>query len=238
MLGRGEIEAYHNNVASDVRKVLGRRVTFFSPNKEKWYKVPEGQEVEFELIPTDHLERETALRGRGDDVAPRRVFVLPLCTRSSACAGIFWVSWHETWQREEKKDSKSFILLNSGWTLFEGPAGDPRKFQVLRADWDQLPHKGSPQAGHPHWHFDDDLFISAEPAMVEVAPGLVRTGTDAAPKMPRKTSMGFIHLAMGAWNEGMDHPGCWQRTYGDDCRRLHDWCVKTLRYLKEQVTEK
>jgi hypothetical protein len=233
MLGRGEIGAYHNEVVSDVRKVLGKRVAFFPSNKKAWHKVPDDHEVEFELIPVDHLEVGTARRGRGEEVAAQTVFVLPLCTRSSAFGGAFWVSWHETWRKE--KGSESFILLNSGWTLFEGQPGDPRMFQVLRADWDQLPHKGSLQAGHPHWHFDDDLFISAERATVEVGPGLVRTATDTAPEMPRKVSMGFIHLAMGAWNKGMDHPRCWQRTYGDDCQQLRDWCRKTLRYLKEQV---
>ena len=235
MFGRGEIGAYHNDVAADVREVLGKDVTFFPSDKEKWYDVPGGHEVEFELILINHLERETAQRGRGEDASSQRVFVLPLCTRADACAGTFWVSWHETWQKEKKKGSKSFILLNSGWTLFEGLPSDPRKFQVLRVDWDQLPHKGSLQAGHPHWHFDDDLFISAEPATVEVAAGLVRTATGTAPEMPRKASMGFIHLAMGAWNKDMDHPGCWQRTYEDDCQQLRDWCRKTLIYLKEQV---
>lgn len=234
MLGRGEIGAYHNGIASHVRKILGVRVSFHPPNQANWYKVPDEHEVGFELIPENHLERETAQRGRGEDSTAQRVFVLPLCTRSSACAGTFWVSWHETWRK--KKGSESFILLNSGWTLFEGQPSDPRKFQVLRVDWDQLPHKGSPQAGHPHWHFDDDLFISAEPDKVEVAPGLVRTATDTAPAMPRKASVGFIHLAMGAWNKDMDHPGCWQRNC-DDCQQLRDWCVKTLRYLKEQVAD-
>jgi len=235
MLGSGEIRTYHNNVASDVRGILGKDVTFRALGTENWHKVPEGQEIAFELIPIDQRERETAFRGRGEDAMTQRVFVLPLCTRSHICAGIFWVSWHETWQKEKKKGSRKFILLNSGWTLFEGQPGDPRKGQILRVDWDQLPHKGSPQAGHPHWHFDDDVFISAEPPRVDLAPGLVRTGTDTAPGMPRKASMGFIHLAMGAWNKGMDHPGCWQRTYKGDCQQLRDWCWKTLKYLKEQV---
>lgn len=236
MLGSGEIGTYHNGVASDVRKVLGKDVTICALGEENWHKVPEGHKVEFELIPKNHLERETAMRGQGEDAAFQRVLVLPLCTRSSTCAGIFWVSWHETWQKENKKGSKSFILLNSGWTLFEGLPGDPRKVQVLRVDWDQLPHKGSLRAGHPHWHFDDYLFLSGEPATVEIAPGLVRTGTDTAPEIPRKESMGFIHLAMGTWNEGEDHPKCWQRNYQEDCKQLRDWCIKTLKYLKEQVS--
>jgi hypothetical protein len=235
MLGSAEIRTYHRNLALDVRGVLGWDVTICALSDENWHKVLEGSEVGFELVPTDHLGRETALRRRGEDATTHRVFVLPLCTRSSACAGTFWVSWHETWQKEKKKGSKHFILLNSGWTLFEGLSGNSRKSQVLRVDWDQLPHKGSPQAGHPHWHFDDDLFISAGPATVEVAPGLIRTNQDTAPEAPRKVSMGFIHLAMGAWNRRVDHPGCWQRTYEDDCQQLRDWSIKTLKYLKEQV---
>lgn len=232
MFGRGEIKAYHNDVISDVREVIGKRVTFIPPDERKWHRVPADREVKFELIPEDCLERETAQRGRGEDSKDQRVFVLPLCARLSTCGGGFWVSWHETWR---KKGEGGFILLNSGWTLFEGQSGDPQKYQVLRADWDQLPHKGSLQAGHPHWHFDDDLFISAGPATVEVAPGLFQTTTGTASEVPRKASMGSIHLAMGAWNTDTDHPGCWQRTYEDDCQQLRDWCKKTLKYLKEQV---
>jgi len=234
MFRRGKIEAYHNDVISDVREVLGKRVIFFPSDEVKWHRVPANREVGFELIPEDHLERETAQMGRGEDNADQKVFVLPLCARLSAFGGGFWVNWHETWR---KNSSECFILLNSRWTLFEGQPGDPRKYQVLRAEWDQLPHKGSRQAGHPHWHFDDDLFMSGGPASVEVAPGLFQTTGGLTPEVPRKTSAGFIHLAMGTWNRDMDHPACWQRTYEDDCQQLRDWCNKTLRYLRAQVGE-
>jgi hypothetical protein len=161
-----------------------------------------------------------------------RVSVFPVSTPSSSYLGTFWISWHETWL---KQNSTDYVLLNAGWTLFEGLPGDQDKVQVLRVDWDQLPHGGSKRAGHPHWHFDHELFISAKPDKVEVAPGLVEVTTDTAFAMARQASMGFIHLAMGAWNKGKDHPKCWQRTYQEDCQQLRDWCVKTLRYLKEQV---
>jgi hypothetical protein len=232
MPGKGKIDPYHNHVASDVRTILGERVTFYASDEREWYKVRDGSEVEFELAPVDPVKSETAKRMRREDSTTHRVFVFPLCTRSSPCAGTFWVSWREAWL---KKDSRSFVLLNAGWTLFEGLPGDEDKVQVLRVDWDQLPHKGSKHAGHPHWHFDHELFISAAPDKVEVAPGLVEVTTDTAFAMARQASMGFIHLAMGAWNKDKDHPECWQRTYEEDCQQLHDWCVKTLRYLKEQV---
>ena len=232
MPGRGEIEPYHNNVACDVRTVIGERVTFYLPPEAKWHEVHDGGEVEFELSPVDIVKAETAKRIRREDSKARRVFVFPLCIRSSSCMGTFWVSWHEAWL---KQNSINFVLLNAGWTLFEGLRGNQDKAQVLRVDWDQLHDRRNKCAGHPHWHFDHDLFIRAEPDKVEVAPGLVEVPIDDAFAMARGASVGFVHLAMGAWNKGTDHPECWQRTYENDCQQLRDWCVKTLRYLKEQV---
>jgi len=228
MPGRGEIEPYHNGVACEVRTVIDARVTFYTPDQVEWYKVRDGCEVEFELVPVDTVKSEVARRMRREDGQIHRVSVFPLSTPSSFRLCTFWVSWHETWL---KQDSTNYVLLNAGWTLFEGLRGNPDKTQVLRVDWDQLPHKGSQNAGHPHWHFDHELFIPAEPD----TPGLVEVSTDDAFAMARGTSVGFVHLAMGAWNKGMDHPECWQRTYEDDCQQLRDWCTKTLRYLKEQV---
>jgi hypothetical protein len=232
MPGRGEIGPYHNNVASDVKEILGEVVTFHPPNEANWYNVRDDSEVEFELVPRDPAQSEPATRMRREDSKTHRVRVFPLCTHSSSYVGTFWVSWYEAWL---KQNSSNFVLLNAGWTLLEGLPGNQDKAQVLRVDWDQLPHKRSKRAGHPHWHFDHELFISAEPDKVEVAPGLVEVYTDDPFAMERWASVGFIHLAMGAWNKNTDHPECWQRTYEDDCQQLRDWCVKTLRYLKEQV---
>ncbi len=230
--GIGQIDSYHNNVASAVKKILGEPVTFYPSNDEEWYKVHDGCGVEFDLVPVDPIKAESATRMRHEGGQVHRVSVFPLSTPSSSYLGTFWVSWHETWL---KQNSTNYVLLNAGWTLFEGLPGNQDKNQVLRVDWDQLPHKGSPRAGHPHWHFDDKLFIFAQPDKTEVASGLVEVNTPAASAMAKPLSVGFIHLAMGAWNEGEDHPKCWQRTYEDDCRQLRDWCVKTLMYLKEQV---
>lgn len=232
MPGRGKIGPYHNNVASDVKEILGDAVTFHPSDQAKWYKTRDGSQVEFELVPRDLIKSEPAMRIRREDRKTHRVSVFPLSAKSSSCAGTFWVSWYEAWL---KHDSSNFVLLNAGWTMFEGLPGSQEKTQILRVDWDQLPHKGSERAGHPHWHFDHELFISAEPDKVEIAPGLVEVLTDEAFTTQRWTSVGFIHLAMGAWNKNADHPECWQRTYEDDCQQLRDWCVKTLRYLKEQV---
>ncbi len=232
MPGRGKIEPYHNGVACEVGTVIDARVTFRTPVPAKWYKVCDGCEVEFELVPRDPAKSEPATRMRREDSKTHKVFVFPLCNPSSPYVGTFWVSWHEAWL---KQDSTNYVLLNSGWTLFEGLRGNPDKAQVLRVDWDQSHHRRSKCAGHPHWHFDHELFIRAEPDKVEVAPGLVEVSTDDAFAMAGGASVGFVHLAMGAWNKDMDHPECWQRTYEDDCQQLRDWCTKTLRYLKEQV---
>lgn len=232
MPGRGEIGPYHNNVASDVKKILGELVTFRTSDDKDWHKIRDGCGVEFELAPSDLVKSEIAERKRREDGVTHRIYVFPLCSRSTSCVGTFWVSWYESWL---KQNSNNFILLNAGWTMFEGLPGNQDKTQVLRVDWDQLPHRGSKCAGHPHWHFDHELFLTTEPDKVEVAPGLVEISKDDPFDMKRWTSVGFIHLAMGAWNKNTDHPECWQRTYEDDCQQLHDWCVKTLRYLKQQV---
>ena len=231
MPGKGQIEPYHNGVACEVRTVIGERVTFYTPLEARWFKVRDGCEVEFELVPVDTVKSEVARGQRREGGQSHKVFVFPLSTPSSSRPHTFWVSWHETWL---KQDSTNYVLLKAGWTLFEGLRGSPDKAQILRVDWDQLPHKGSQNAGHPHWHFDHELFIPAEPDKIEIAPGLVEVSTDAF-AMARGASVGFVHLAMGAWNKGMDHPECWQRTYENDCQQLRDWCVKTLKYLKEQV---
>lgn len=232
MPGSGEIGPYHNGVAREVRKVIDAHVKFYPGPQAKWCNVDDGCEVEFELIPTDLVEAEVAKRMRRKDGPIHRVHVFRLSTPSSSRPCTFWVSWHETWIKE---DSTNYVLLNAGWTLFEGLAGNPDKAQVLRADWDQLEHRRSKRAGHPHWHFDHELFIRSEPDKVKVGRGLVKVATDDAFAMGGGTSVGFVHLAMGAWKGDMDHPECWQRTYEDDCQQLCDWCIKTLRYLKEQV---
>jgi hypothetical protein len=232
MPGRGEIGPYHNKLASDVKELLGERVTFHTPEGEKWYGVRDGCGIMFDLVPVDPVTSETAMRMRREDGTTHRVDVFPLSTPSSCYLGTFWVSWHESWL---KQNSAKYDLLNAGWTLFEGLPGSLDKVQVLRVDWDQLPH-ASPYAGHPHWHFDHDLFISAEPDRITTGPYLVEVNTPAASAMAKPLCVGFIHLAMGTWNKGEDHPKCWQRNYQDDCKQLRDWCVKTLKYLKEQVS--
>ena len=195
MPGTGKIGPYHNNVASDIKGILGEAVMFFPPtSKEELDEFHDGNEVAFELVHRDPARSERAMRKRREDSKIHRVCVFPLCTRSSFCAGTFWVSWYEAWL---KQDSSNFVLLNAGWTMFEGLPGNQEKTQVLRVDWDQLPHKGSERAGHPHWHFDHGLFISSEPDKVEIAPGLVAVATDDPLAMERWTSVGFIHLAMG-----------------------------------------
>ena len=232
MPGRGDIRPYHNKVASDVTEILGEAVTFYPSDDEEWYKVRDGSGVEFDLVPADPVKSELATRMRRESGQSYKVSVFSLSTPSSSYLGTFWVSWHESWSKE---NSANYLLVNAGWTLFEGVPGNQDKNQVLRVDWDQLPHRRSNRAGHPHWHFDHELFISGELDKIEIAPGLVEVTAESPFTMAKQASVGFIHLAMGAWNEHTNHPECWQRTYEDDCQRLRDWCIKTLKYLKDQV---
>ena len=236
MPGRGEIETYHNEVASDIKPILGKFVTFYPPDDApegtKWYKCHADSGVEFDLVPVDPTESEPATRMRREGGPIHRVSVFPLFGPSSPYLGMFWASWHENWW---KQNTTNFVLVSAGWTLFEGLPGNQDKNQVLRADWDQLTDKRSKRAGHPHWHFDHELFISDEPDKIEVAPGLYQVATEGTTTMNKAISVGVIHLAMGAWDKDAVHPQCWQRDYEDNCQLLRDWCVKTLRYLKEQV---
>ena len=199
MPGRGKIGPYHNNVASDIKKILGEAVIFHPPNRVEWDKIRDGCEVEFELVPRDIVKSEPAMRIRREDSKTHRVSVFPLRIRSSCRVGTFWVSWYDSWL---KQDSSNFVLLNAGWTMFEGLSGNQDKTQVLRVDWDQLPRRGSKRAGHPHWHFDHELFIPPEPD----TPGLVEVSPVDSFETDKWTSVGFIHLAMGAWNKDMNHP--------------------------------
>lgn len=234
MPDRGQIDAYYNDVVQDAKDVFGVPVAFRAILRENWYKIRTGGEIPFDLVPLDPLRSETAVTARRRDKTRHRVYVFPLCDVSSACIGTFWVSWHETWQKRTG-NSGAFVLLSAGWTLFEGLCGSENKTQVVRVDWDQLPYRGQARAGHPHWHFDHELFLTPECAEEEVRPGLVQVMPTPIGSVGKRTSIGFIHLAMGAWKEGMGHPECWQRDYGGDCAQLRDWCIKTLVYLKEQI---
>ena len=225
--GHGKIGAMHNRIAADLRKILSLTVAFH-PSDKNWYKVRDGTELEFALVYRKSEIAEGALRMRGGN---RRVSVFPLNSNGTSRVGTFWASWHEAWRKES---DGSFALLSAGWTLFEGSPGSRDKVQVLRADWDQLSHKGSKEAGHPHWHFDHEVLLSMEEEKADT-PGLVEVTRGATVAEGGAASVGHIHLAMGAWNQDKNHPECWQRTYEDDCGQLRDWCVKTLQYLKGQI---
>jgi len=212
--------------------VIFRSVICRSLKDVAWAKLGNGAQVDFELIPKDPIAGEAAQRMRRQGKPQHRVSVFPLNAESKSHVGDFWVSWHEAWK---KRESQRFSLLNAGWTLFEGPRGNEDKTQVLRVDWDQPPHTGDVHAGHPHWHFDHEVFLSLVEEEVEIAPGLVEVTGAGGPSAGRQESVSHIHLAMGAWNSGADHPECWQRTYDEDCGQLYDWCTKTLEYLKDQV---
>ena len=219
----------HNKIAADLGPIFSRQLAFLPANTGEWHKARTGTELQFALVPAKGEIDESALRMMGGS---RRVSVFPLNLEATSRLGVFWASWHETWRKESQK---TFLLLSAGWTVFVGPEGSRDKVQVLRAEWDQLPHKGSKEAGHPHWHFDHEVFLSVTGEMSEVAPALVEVTRDRAGVQAAATTISYIHLAMGAWNGREANPECWQRTYEGECGQLRDWCIKTLRYLKGQL---
>lgn len=229
MPGFGAINAYHNKVAEAIGQVLRVRVKILeTPGQGTWKNCREGTEISFNLEWFDIVRSETARRIRGGRPT---VPVFPLNNDLRESSG-FWVSWHETWKKHSATD---FALLTAGWTLFKGEAGIIEKDQILRVDWDQLKHRRSPQAGHPHWHFDHEIFsqvneLREEDEFIDLENAMATLDSE-----PGSNSMGFIHLAMGAWDSKKNNPECWQRTYEDQCKNLKDWCIKTLEYLQGQI---
>jgi len=116
--------------------------------------------------------------------------------------------------------------------------------QLVRADWDQLCNMvGSPDAGQPHWHFDQPLPIALRRidkpgtlALQEYPPiqvGATGTAGDATVSI----EIDYLHLAMGAWDESQPNPNCWQR-HARKWRDIYDWAAKSLEYLRAQFSKR
>lgn len=230
MPASSQIGPYHNYTASAMGKILNTSIKIGSETIE-WTKVKRGSKIRFELFPNEGIKPVIALIQSHEDSSIHRVHVFPLNVIPKKCVGTFWVSWHELWSKE---DDKNYNLLDAGWTLFEGVPENENITPILRVDWDQFPRKGSEHAGHPHWHVERDISMSNEQAKIKQGSDLIEVSMNGA-YTNRPISLGFIHLAMGAWNAKQEHPKCWQRNYEDDCKQLSDWCIKTLKYLNEQI---
>lgn len=231
MPGKGDIQAYHNRLAREVSQVL-KVAANFRPCPASWSKVQMGTEIRFELVAREFAANETAMR------TAQRVSVFPLTRAPALDMATFWVSWDELW---EKREGPEYHLLGAGWTLFKGFWGVSQKTQVLRAEWDQLPDRGSKDAGQPHWHVDQPLY-GPKAGEREIRPGLVEAPVETLARgwgqdESESESLNRFHLAMGTWDGSKGHPGCWQRSYEQDCRKLEDWCVKTLKYLRDEIKQ-
>ncbi len=236
MPGEGQICALHEEMAKGMKEAFCSAVVI-RPNPQNWRKTLPPREINFELDSKSLVDAVRARRNRGGQFGVHRVTVFPLLTGFSPDIEQYWVSWHEGWR---KNDDKTYILLTASWTLFRGYLAEEEKRQILRADWDQLPDCGSGDAGQPHWHFDQPVFAYAvetgaqSGALLEFDAG--HGGIHAVSAVSKSVSgrIGSVHLAMGAWDRTKDCPGCWQRSYSDDCGELLDWCMMTLQYLQGQ----
>jgi len=235
-----DVKELHRAVGQESSRILGTKVSIKSLASCDWESAAVGAESEFELIPLNRLQEEIALRGR----RRRRVSVIPLfgadLTDSSA-GHCYWVSWYERWK---KPGPTEFALLTASWTVFRGITSYEDKMQLVRVDWDQLCNKvGSPDAGQPHWHFDQPLPVAPHPigasasgALQEYPPtqvGVTGGSSDAAMSI----EIDYVHLAMGTWNERKPNPKCWQR----DARRwpdIHCWAVRSLEYVRAQFRDR
>jgi hypothetical protein len=235
-MGPADVKELHKAVGRESSRILGNKVSVESLAPRDWESAAVGAECEFELVPVNKAQGEIALRGRGR----RRVSVIPLfgADRTDFSAGhCYWVSWYERWK---KPGPTAFSLLTASWAVFRGIASYQDKMQLVRVDWDQLCNNvGSLEAGQPHWHFDQALPVDLRPigapgsaALQEYPPshvGATGGGGDAALSI----EIGYMHLAMGTWDERQPNPKCWQR-HAHRWRDIHCWAIRSLEYIHTQ----
>jgi hypothetical protein len=54
---------------------------------------------------------------------------------------------------------------------------------------------------------------------------------------PGKVDVPGIHLGMGGWRNGNEHPVCWQLQVEDNVEDLAVWCERSLRLAREQFSD-
>ena len=237
MPSANEINGFHRSLASELSgpDLLGTDVTIRDP-APNWTRRRRGGTVGFHLWV--HESHEQAICDRGRQWVAALSSPSPHVGRDGAEAqdAQAWASWYDEWTRVP---GQRFDLLAAKWTVFWGHAGEPRKTQILRAEWDQrqFVESGASDAAQPHWHVDPLLILagSAPPPLTE----LVEL---PSPRHEARLAMGRVHLAMGGWenqprSEAEDAGGAavaWQRRFSGDVDDLREWAVLTLRYLKLQ----
>jgi len=225
-----KINLLHRTLEDAIRRVLKfAKLKITQPHADgDWSKASVGSQVVFELLYAGTHEEHTADRDRGGRCS---VFALHPNYAGDALSSRYWVSWFEDWRVKEAK--KEWALCTAGWSVFVGPPNQ-QKQQLIRAEWDQLPIAGSPHTGQPHWHVDrfprlDTAAYDSAAVAVPNEPSLV-----LANAADGTSELAGLHLAMGTWNEGLDHPQCWQRSV-----RIPDdavaWAVRTLKYLQSEL---
>jgi hypothetical protein len=224
--------------------VLGMavRVDPSGTDAAEWSRARVGTRVQFRMIPISERDWDWADRVRGGRTP---VVVVKRWADIDRCV---WAAWHEEWMVVKLQE---FELIGAGWTFFWGAYLRP-KAQILRAEWDEVEHRGG-RAPQPHWHVDTELLatfvapLATRPQALQAAEatneGLEEVVSNnkgggleeiANLETIQPLVVAGMHLGMAGWQNSQVHPQCWQRPHRDDYRDLAGWCVNVLESARDQ----
>jgi len=224
-----EITLLHTDLKRQIKEILHfSNLTIKQPQGHgDWRKATFGSHVGFEMLYDGTYQEQTAQRDKGGRCS---VFALHPNDADGELTGRYWVGWFEEWQVQAAR--QDFVLRTAAWSVFAGPPNQ-QKQQIIRAEWDQIPITGRALSGQPHWHVD--RFPPIQTAVYEPAPVVapVETNLLLACGANGASELGYLHLAMGAWNGQQGHPECWQR-WAKKPEDVVTWGVRTLQYLQSE----
>jgi len=236
-----DIITLHQEIVDRLKPTLERRVTFI-PDLERthWDRLRPPRTFIFHV--RDPAGVEYARRRRGV-----RYPVLPL-TGWDMEDDQPWAGWYEEWKC---MDVGEFELVGASWTFYWGKIGRlGEEQQIFRAEWDQVRHRGE-RAAQPHWHFDAPMVMTSyAPRIPRIPPTRETEGLEELPSAkaialeeigasvsPPEVDVSGIHLGMGGWRNGNEHPVCWQLQVEDKLEDLAVWCERSLRLAREQFSD-
>jgi|GEM_PF-2184273 len=241
MASRQEIITLHQEILDRLERTLERRVRFIPDLKPTdWRTLRPPRTFGFHVC--DPVGVVYARRRRGVPCP-----VLPLAGWDMEDDQP-WAGWYEEWKCI---DVGKFELVGASWTFYWGKVGRlGEEQQIFRAEWDQVRHRGG-KAAQPHWHFDAAMAMTSyAPRVPRIPPTHETEALEELPSAepnaleeigasvsPAAVDVPRIHLGMGGWRNGNEHPECWQLQVEDKLEDLAVWCERSLRSAKEQFPE-
>jgi hypothetical protein len=221
-----KIERLHENL----RVHFGKRVKgafstmkFENDKGRDWESVSKDTRVKFWLAGSRDFARHKL------SSKPFPVYKLADVPSSNSAV---WFGWHEEW---EKESNKVFDLIGVSMSFYWGFRTDPVKNQILRAEWDQVRHRGG-RAGQPHWQIDAEIMAGFTPLVsnldndqADASPEVESTQAelDELPAEPAARELEEI----GGWRNPGSYPARWQCSLDDNGESLlTEWADSTLEY--------